>query len=102
LDVTGINVPVYYEQFDVKKEIPCITYLELNNSDYANGDSLSYSEVAFQVKIWAETISEIQTIALKVDIILKSAGFGRSLAVDRTDENLCVKIMRYDGIGFEK
>lgn len=98
----GAGYPVYFEKFDTEKDLPCYTYMEVANVDLAVGDTLSYSEVAFQVKAWGRTISEAATLAAAADTILKSLGFKRTFSFDTLDGDLCVKVMRYNGLGLER
>lgn len=97
-----LGYPVYFEKFDIEKQTPCITYMEISNTDYANGDTLSYSELAFQIKVWGSTMAEIVTITASIDTLLKTLGFTRTLAFDTTDANFFVKVMRYNGMGYER
>lgn len=96
------SYPIYFEMFDVEKDLPCYTYLEVSNVDLAVGDTLSYSDVAFQIKAWARTVGEVLTLSSLADNILKPLGFKRTFSYDTIDGDLCVKIMRYNGLGLEQ
>jgi hypothetical protein len=100
--LSGIGIPVYYEHFKTERSLPCITYLEIFNGDLATGDTLSYSDMAFQIKIWDKTISSVQTIFNDLDNTLKPLGFNRTFSVEVMDGDLNVKILRYNGIGWER
>lgn len=95
------DIPVYYELFDKKKDIPCISYIELNNSGVYHGDTLDYSHIQFRIKIWAEEINKIQTIATAIDETLQENGFHRLSTNETKDDNLLMKIMTYEGTGRE-
>jgi hypothetical protein len=57
-------LPTYYEMIlHSGLAVPCISYMEINNYVDANGDTLGYSRVVYQVKVWANDIEEIQKYA---------------------------------------
>lgn len=96
------GVEVYYEAFAEKEATPCISYMEASNISSAIGNTLKYSEVVFQVKVWAETIDELITITENIDNKLEENGFKRASCFETTDNGLLVKIMKYSAIGFNK
>ena len=54
-------LPVHYEMaLTSKTNTPCISYMELNNYTSASGDTLGYSRIVYQVKVWANDIVTIQ------------------------------------------
>lgn len=99
-DATG-TIPVYYEAFDKEKNVPCITYLEVSNPEIAHGDTIAYSDTAYQIKVWAATIAELQSIFLGIDSRMRAAGFTRTLATEGSDNGLLYKLLRYNGIAYE-
>lgn len=96
------GVEVYYEAFAEKEATPCISYMEASNISSAIGDTLKYSEVVFQVKVWTETLKELIEITENIDIKLEKNGFKRTSCFETTDDGLLVKIMKYSAIGFNK
>ena len=100
--LSSLNIPVYFELFDEVKELPCITYMEISNVDYLTGDTIAYSDLTFMIKIWGKTVAEVATISASVDELLKPFGFKREFSQDSTDNNLCVKIMRFNALGIEQ
>lgn len=96
------NIPVYYEAFKQKEATPCISYMEVNNSVYAIGDTLNYSNLSYMVKVWAETITEANAIANDINSILAASGFTRVSSQDMVDNNLMMKVMRFNAIGLEQ
>lgn len=96
------SVPVYYEKFNSNKEIPCVSYFEVSNVQDLSSDFLVYSYITFQVRIYANRISELQTIAKKIDAELLKNGFTREYASENTNEQPLQKILRYRCCGFEK
>lgn len=95
------GVAVYYEAISEKVATPCISYMEASNNSSAIGDTLSYSEIVFQVKVWAETVDELLTITQNIDSALQGNGFIRTNSYETTDDGLLVKILRYTATGYE-
>ena len=60
-----------------KTPTPCISYLELNNSATDIGDTVGYSRITYQVKVWGNDIKTVTKYALEVDKALKPLGFKR-------------------------
>lgn len=99
LEETGVET-VYELFIDKCEAIPLISYMEISNTDSAftrqTDKFVAFSKVAFQVKIFAKTISEVQSIFGNLDKILKREGYKRTSAMETTDEDLIVKILRYE------
>lgn len=102
LSKTGL--PVHYEMsLHSGLATPCISYMESNNYVERNGDTLGYSVLAYQVKVWGNDIAAIQEIALQIDNVLRPLGFKRTSSgelYDRTSTML-QKIMIYEALGQE-
>ena len=56
---------------------PCISYLQLTNIDTTTGDTLGYSDITFQVKVWGNDLQEINKYANEIDKALRPIGFTR-------------------------
>ena len=82
---------------------PCLSYMEMNNSDDATGDTFGYSRIVYQVKVWATDIALIQKYATKVDKVLRPLGFKRISSGELYDNNssMIQKIMTYEGLALE-
>lgn len=97
-------LPTYYEtNLTNDVELPCITYAERNNYAEADGDTLGYSLVSYNIKIWGKSILEIQDNAQKVDEILRSTGFKRTSSTETFDINSLVKykMLVYEALFYE-
>lgn len=97
-------LPTHYEMaLTSKTETPCISYMEMNNFTSASGDTLGYSVISYQVKVWANTIGEIQQYALEVDKALRPLGFKRVSSGELYDNNstMIQKIMTYEALASE-
>ena len=97
-------LPTYYEMvLHSGIKTPCISYMELNNSVQANGDTLGYSTVQFQIKVWGTDIEIIQKKALLIDNALRPLGWRRISTNELYDNqsSMIQKIMTYQALGKE-
>lgn len=97
-------LPTHYEMaLTSKTKTPCISYMEMNNFTSASGDTLGYSVISYQVKVWANTIGEIQQYSLEVDKALRPLGFKRISSGELYDNNstMIQKIMTYEALASE-
>lgn len=97
-------LPTYYEMvLHSGIETPCISYMELNNSVQANGDTLGYSTIQFQIKVWGTDIEIIQKKALLIDKALRPLGWRRISTNELYDNqsSMIQKIMTYQALGKE-
>lgn len=98
------DIPVFYEAFidSSTATFPCITYKQTTNSDYIVGDTLSYSNIVIQIKVWSKTVDEMETIGQQIDIAMKELGFKREFGDQLFLNGLGQYILRYAAIGYEK
>lgn len=97
-------LPTHYEMALTKDtKTPCISYMELNNYATHTGDTLGYSVITYQVKIWGNKIGELQQYALEVDNTLRPLGFKRISTNELYDNNstMIQKILTYEAIASE-
>lgn len=97
-------LPTYYEMvLHSGIETPCISYMELDNSVQANGDTLGYSTIQFQIKVWGTDIEIIQKKALLIDKALRPLGWRRISTNELYDNqsSMIQKIMTYQALGKE-
>ena len=97
-------LPTHYEMtLHSGLETPCISYMEINNYDDATGDTLGYSRVSYQIKVWATDIALIQMYAAEVDKVVRPLGFKRTSSGELYDNNssMIQKIMTYEGLALE-
>lgn len=104
--VSALNkiLPTYYEMAltaDVK--VPCISYMELNNYSTNTGDTIGYSRLNYQIKVWSNDIDEIQNYSLLVDQALRPLGWRRVSSGELYDNNstMIQKIMTYEALALE-
>lgn len=83
---------------------PCISYMELNNTDEEQGDTLGYSRIQYQIKVWSNKIDELQRYALEIDKALRKLGFSRTNCNELQDREstMMQKIMTYEAKALEE
>ena len=81
----------------------CIRYLELNNAAAETGDTLGYSSIQYQIKVWGEDIGVLQECAQKIDNKLRPLGWKRIGCRELYDKQSAMiqKIMTYDANALE-
>lgn len=99
-------LPTHYEMaLKSGLSTPCISYMEINNYQEtdAQGASLGYSRITYQVKIWGHEIAVLQQNALKVDAVLRPLGFKRISSGELYDNNstMIQKILTYECLALE-
>ena len=104
--VTALNtvLPTHYEMsLHSGLATPCISYMELNNYIDSNGDTLGYSKITYQVKVWGNNIGELQNYALLIDSTLRPLGWKRISSGEMYDNNSAMiqKILTYEALAYE-
>jgi hypothetical protein len=98
-------LPTHYEMtLTANTQTPCISYMETNNYVSTNGDTLGYSIITYQVKVWGNKIADLQKYALEVDEVLRPLGFKRTSSGELYDRNstMIQKILTYEAIALEE
>ena len=99
-----IGLPVHYEMvLHSGLEVPCISYMVIGNSVNMNGDTLGYSNLSYQVKIWANDIATIVQYAQIIDQVLRPLGWKRTNYNELYDINstMIQGIMNYEALASE-
>ena len=104
--VTALNtvLPTHYEMvLHSGLSTPCLSYMEINNYSIDEGDTLGYSRISYQVKVWGNNIGLLQQYALEVDKVLKPLGFKRVSSGELYDNNssMIQKILTYEALAIE-
>ena len=97
-------LPTHYEMtLTSKTKTPCISYMEVNNYVSTSGDTLGYSRIVFQVKVWGNDIAELQKYALQIDAVLRPLGFKRTATNELYDNGstMIQKIMTFEALALE-
>ena len=99
-----IGLPVHYEMtLHSGLATPCISYMNLQNAVRANGDTLGYSDLSYQVKVWANDIGTILMYAQDIDAALRPLGWTRTNYTELYDINstMIQGIMNYEAMASE-
>lgn len=97
-------LPTYYEMTLARgTETPCISYMETNNYTTEQGDTLGYSRLAYQIKVWGTDIEELNKYALLIDEALRPLGWTRVQSGELYDRNstMIQKILQYEARAYE-
>lgn len=97
-------LPTHYEMaLTSKTKTPCISYMELNNYDAETGDTLGYSYISYQVKVWGNDIGQLQQYAKEIDKALRVLGFKRISSGELYDNEstMIQKILTYEALASE-
>lgn len=97
-------LPTHYEMaLTSQTATPCLSYMELSNYVSTNGDTLGYSRIAYQVKVWANDIAILQKYALEVDSVLRPLGWVRISSAELYDNQSAMiqKVMTYEALARE-
>lgn len=105
--VTTLNtiLPTHYELvLHSGLAVPCISYMQINNYADLEGDTLGYSRLAYQIKVWGNDIEQLQKYAQQIDAILRPLGWRRTNSNELYDINstMMQKIMTYEALGLEE
>lgn len=98
-------LPTHYELVLTSgTKTPCISYMETNNYDTTTGETFGYSRLAYQVKVWANDIGEIQKYVKLIDATLRPLGWSRTSMNELYDRNstMIQKIMKYEANAVEE
>lgn len=98
-------LPTHYEMaLTSKTATPCISWMEVNNYASSIGDTLGYSYITYQIKVWGNDIAVIQKHALEVDKVLRPLGFKRISSGELYDNNstMIQKILTYEALASEE
>ena len=85
-------------------DIPCISYMLLNDASTAKGNTLEYSRIQYQIKVWGNRIDEIENYALAIDKALRPLGWTRIGCKELHDRESAMiqKIMVYECLALEE
>ena len=81
-------------------KLPCVTYMELDNSELDSADDEEYSSsLSIKADVWGKTSSEVSKIAMQVVKKMKELEYRRTLYLDVNDLN---SKQKHKTMGFEK
>jgi hypothetical protein len=97
-------LPTHYEMaLTSKTNTPCISYMEMNNYTANSGDTIGYSHITYQVKVWGNDIGVLQRYAIEIDEALRGLGFKRVSSGELYDFNstMIQKILTFECLALE-
>ena len=97
-------LPTHYEMaLHSGLATPCISYMETNNYTSESGDTLGYSHLTYQIKVWGNNIADLQKYALQIDLVLRPLGWKRVASGELYDNNssMIQKILSYEALASE-
>ena len=97
-------LPTHYEMtLTSNTKVPCISYMELNNAMTDTGDTIGYSAITYQIKVWGHDIATLQHYAIAIDKAIRPLGFKRVSSGELYDRNstMIQKILTYEGLAIE-
>lgn len=98
-------LPTHYEMtLTSKTPKPCISYMELTNGQEQIGDTIGYSRITYQIKVWADRIKLAQEYANQVDELVRTFGAKRISANELYDNQSSTvqKILTYEILVLEE
>lgn len=97
-------LPTHYEMaLHSGLDTPCISYMELNNYVSDSGDTLGYSRITYQIKVWGNDIAKIQEYSVDIDSVLRPLGWKRISSGELYDREstMIQKILTYEALASE-
>jgi hypothetical protein len=104
--VSALNtiLPTYHElTLHSGIKTPCISYQEMNNYATDEGDTLGYSHVTFQIKVWGNDLALLMKHAKQIDDKVRPLGFIRTASGELYDRasSMIQKILTYEATALE-
>jgi len=97
-------LPTHYElKLHSGLPTPCISYMEVDNASRETGDTIGYSSLQYQIKVWGNKIEDLQTYALRIDNLLRPLGWTRVSCRELYDNEstMIQKVMLYEATALE-
>lgn len=97
-------LPIHHElTLTHNTKTPCLSYMELTNVVEESGDTLEYSRLSFQIKVWGTDLAALNAYAGQVDVKMRSLGFTRTSGGELYDRasSMIQKILTYEAKALE-
>lgn len=91
------GLQVHFENFvNSKTTIPCITYIEYDNSSFKEGNTLGYSNIIYHIKVWGKDLQTLSDYSAKIDTIMRGLGFTRKNMIDLWLDGIGQRQMKFE------
>ena len=97
-------LPTHYELTLVRgTKTPCISYMQTNNYMTDVGDTIGYSRLAYQIKVWGTDIGELNSYACEIEAKLRPLGWKLASSGELYDRNstMIQKILQFEARAYE-
>lgn len=97
-------LPTHYEMtLTSGTATPCISYMEISNAVSAQGNTLGYSRITYQIKVWGNDIEVLQNYAQQIDAKLRPLGWVRISSGELYDNqsSMIQKILTFEALASE-
>jgi len=97
-------LPTHYElKLHSGLATPCISYMEVDNASRETGDTIGYSSLQYQIKVWGNKLEDLQKYALQIDNKLRPLGWTRISCRELYDNEstMIQKVMLYEATALE-
>lgn len=97
------GLKVYHENFlDSDTDMPCISYFQINNNTDRYSTDIVIYNMAFRIKVWAKSESDLVKYSQMVDTLMHSIRFHLTNTSDLWQDNIGQRSMRYENLGYEE
>lgn len=98
-------LPTHYEMvLHQGLKTPCISYMLLDNPTTHQGDTMEFSRITYQIKVWGNRLSDLQNYSQQIDVAMHGLNFKRIGCKELYDKEstMIQKILTYEANAWEK
>lgn len=89
---------VKYELDVQSPTLPLISYKCIDDSVNKYGNTLGYSDVIYQVKVWTTKVSELAKLTQAIDKELRNIGLHRTYFSELKESEVIIGVLQYSGL----
>lgn len=99
-ELKTLGLPVIHNSFlKPEQELPCISYSFMNDIQRDTAEYYGYSDMYFDIRVWAKSMEELKEITNKVDALMRDLGFKRQSVHEFWAQDIGQQILTYRGLG---
>lgn len=98
----NVQSNVLYESAVESPTLPLITYSTIDDSVHKQGNTLGYSNIKYQVKVWTTNIKELVKLTKSIDKELRLIGLTRTYYNELKENEVIIGVMQYGGLTKEQ